>query len=58
MYLSGYNMMVAILNKEQLAMVAAKAKKPKERIVGGVILWSNQQEADPINHHITSVIVP
>ena len=28
LYLSGLNMMVAILNKEQLALVAAKTKKP------------------------------
>ena len=41
-----------VLNKEQLAMVAAKTKKPNQRIVGGVILWTNQLEADPINPYI------
>ena len=36
-YLSGLNMMVAIVNKEQYAMVATKTKEAK--IVGGDFIW-------------------
>ena len=32
LYLSGLNMMVPMLNKEQLAMVGAKTKKPSYRL--------------------------
>ena len=50
-------MMAVILNKEQLAMVAAKNQEPKLKIVGGVIPQSNQQEADPTSSYITPVIM-
>ena len=32
-------------------------QEAKLKIVGGVIPWSNQQEADPTNSNITSVIL-
>ena len=32
-------------------------QEAKLKIVGGVITWSNQQEADPTNSYIASVIV-
>ena len=32
-------------------------QEAKLKIVGGVISWSNYQEADPTNSYITSVIV-
>ena len=34
-----------------------QTQKAKLKIVGGVILWSNQQEADPTSSYITSVIM-
>ena len=56
--MSGLNMMVAILNNKQKAMVGVKTKKPKLKIVGGDLAGSNQQDLDPTIHYITSVIVP
>ena len=54
LYMSGLNMMVAILNK---GYGCPQNQEAKLKIVEGVIPWSNQQEADPTSSYIRSSIV-
>ena len=39
LYLSGFNMLEGLLNKEQLAEVPSKTLKAKLKIMGGDFIW-------------------
>ena len=49
---------IAYIVKKTIGYGCRQNQDAKLKIVGGVILRSNQQELDPTNSYITSVIVP